>query len=60
MEHIKFVQEHHRKIDRIAAVTDSQILKIAIGSAKFVVHPEFQIFGSGERERALSWLETGV
>ena len=29
IEHIRFVRNHHRKIDRVAAVTDSQILSIA-------------------------------
>ena len=60
IEHFRFVREHHRKIDRIAAVTDSKVVKTAIGFAELVVHPEFRIFGKGERERALNWLETGT
>ena len=27
--HIRFIRDHHRKIDRVAAVTDSTILTIA-------------------------------
>ena len=60
IEHLKFVRGYHRKIDRIAAVTDSKVLKTAVGIADFAVHPEFRVFGRGERERALTWLETGV
>jgi hypothetical protein len=60
IEHLRFVREHHRKIDRIAAVTDRKVLKTAIGIAEFVVHPEFRTFAKGERERALTWLKTGV
>ena len=60
IEHLRFVREHHRKIDRIAAVTDSKVLKTAIGIAEFVVHPEFRTFAKDDRERALTWLETGV
>ena len=29
IEHMKFVHDHHRKIDRVAAVTDNAFLKIA-------------------------------
>ena len=54
--HIKFVRDHHRKIDRVAAVTDSKILTIAPKIAEHFAHPEFKVFKSGERARALTWL----
>jgi hypothetical protein len=56
IEHIKFVADHQRKIERIAAVTDSEILKIAPKIAQHFAHPEFKVFGSGEKDRALQWL----
>jgi len=56
IEHIKFVADHQRKIERIAAVTDSEILKIAPKIARHSAHPEFKVFGSGEKDRALQWL----
>jgi hypothetical protein len=57
VEHMKFVRGHHRKIDRVAAVTDSKILAIAPKIAEHFAHPEFKVFGSGERASALGWLQ---
>jgi hypothetical protein len=57
VEHMKFVRDHHRKIDRVAAVTDSKILSIAPKIAEHFAHPEFKVFRSGGRASALGWLE---
>jgi len=57
IEHISFVRGHHRKIERVAAVTDSTILTIAPKIAKHFAHPEFKVFRSGERANALTWLK---
>jgi hypothetical protein len=57
IEHLRFVHDHHRKIERVAAVTDSAILTIAPKIAEHFVHPEFRIFASGERADALAWLQ---
>jgi hypothetical protein len=54
--HIRFIRDHQRKIDRVAAVTDSTILAIAPKIAELIAHPEFKVFKSGERESALAWL----
>jgi SpoIIAA-like len=59
IEHMKFVENHHRKIDRVAVATDNQILSIVPKIAEHFAHPEFKTFGSGERARALAWLQTG-
>jgi hypothetical protein len=37
---MKFVYGHHRKIDRVAAVTDNAFLKIAPKIAEHFAHPE--------------------
>lgn len=60
IEHMKFVKDHHRKIDRVAAVTDSKVLAIAPKIAEHFAHPEFKVFGSGEKAQALAWLQTGA
>jgi hypothetical protein len=60
IEHMKFVKDHHRKIDRVAAVTDSKVLSIAPKIAEHFAHPEFKVFGSDEKARALAWLQTGA
>jgi len=57
--HMKFVAGHHRKIDRIAAMTNSSFLKIIPGIAGHILHPEIRSFGSSQKEQALSWLATG-
>jgi SpoIIAA-like len=56
IEHMRFVRDHHRKIERVAAVTDSTILTMAPKIAKHFAHPEFKVFASGERASALAWL----
>ena len=56
IEHLRFVRNHHRKIDRVAAVTDSQILSIAPKIAEHFAHPEFKVFRSRDRASALAWL----
>jgi hypothetical protein len=57
IEHIKFVRDHHRKIDRVAVVTDHKLLTIAPRIVEHFVHPEFKVFRSGERTGALAWLQ---
>ena len=60
IDHMKFVYDHHRKIDRVAAVTDSAFLTIAPKIAEHFAHPEIKVFGSGEKDRALAWLQAGT
>ena len=57
IQHLKFVRDHHRKIDRVAAVTDSGFLSIAPKIADHFAHPEIRVFASGERAQALVWLQ---
>ena len=60
LEHFKFVYHHHRNIDRVAAVTDSAFSKIAPTIAQHFAHPDIRVFASGERVKALEWLQTGA
>lgn len=57
IEHLKFVRDHHRRIDRVAAVTDNEFLKIAPRIAEHFAHPEIRVFPSAERAQALAWLQ---
>jgi SpoIIAA-like len=59
VSHIKFVKDHHRKIERIAAVTDSEFLKIMPHIAKYFVSADVRQFASDQRTEALAWLEAG-
>ena len=58
IDHFKFVYDHHRNINRVAAVIDSALLKIAPTVVRHFVHPEIRVFASGERAQALEWLQT--
>jgi len=57
IQHLKFVRDHHRKIDRVAAVTDNEFLKIAPRIAEHFAHPEIRVFPSTERAQAMVWLQ---
>ena len=57
IQHLKFVRDHHRKIDRVAAVTDNAFLKIAPRIAEHLAHPEIRVFAGVERAQALVWLQ---
>jgi len=57
VSHLRFVKDHHRKIDRIAAVTDSEFLKIMPHIAKHFVSAEIRQFPSDERTEALAWID---
>ena len=59
VEHLKFVRDHHRKIDRVAVVSDSKILAVAPRLAEHFAHPQFRAFGGAERAAALRWLQGG-
>jgi hypothetical protein len=58
IQHLRFVRDHHRKIDRVAAVTDNAFLKIAPRIAEHFAHPEIRVFASSERAQALVWLQS--
>ena len=57
IEHMRFVRDHHRKIERMAVVTDGTILTVAPKIAEHFAHPEFKVFRSEERDNALAWLQ---
>jgi hypothetical protein len=60
ISHLRFVRDHQRKIERIAVATESDLLKLAPRIAEHFAHPAFKVFGSGDADRALAWLQTGV
>ena len=55
--HLKFVREHHRKIERIALVTDSPLGTVAPTLAKHFVSAQIRRFAYSEFEEALLWLK---
>ena len=56
LSHIKFIKNHHQKINRIAAVTDSGFLSIMPMVASHFVEAEIRHFPFEEKENALNWI----
>ena len=54
--HLKFVRDHHRKIERIAAVSDGSFLTVAPKIANHFVQAEVRHFMQANREEAMNWL----
>ncbi|MGB8437057.1 MAG: STAS/SEC14 domain-containing protein [Burkholderiales bacterium] len=57
LSHLRFVRDHHRKIRRIAVVSDSALLAVAPKIASHFVSAQVRNFGSAERTAALAWVE---
>ena len=55
--HLEFVRDHHRKVARIAAVTDSEFLRIMPHIAKHFVSAEIRQFPADQSAEAMAWLE---
>ena len=56
LAHFKFIRNHHRKIKRIAAVTDSKFLAVAPKIASHFVKAEVKHFDASEKIKAMEWL----
>ena len=54
--HLKFVREHHKKVSRIAFVTDSPIGSFAEKIANHFVNAEVKNFEFGELETSRKWI----
>lgn len=57
ISHLKFVMGHHSRVERVAVVSDSELLKLAPHIAKHFVAAEIQQFPANEKARALAWLK---
>ncbi len=55
LRHIRFVREHHRKIDRIALAADTKLASIAPHIAEHFVEAEIRRFDYDELNEAIDW-----
>jgi hypothetical protein len=55
--HIRFVRDHHRKVARIATVSDSAFLEIMPKLAKHFIAAEIRHFPADDMGLAIAWLE---
>jgi hypothetical protein len=58
MAHLRFVRDHHRQIERVAAVSDSTFLSVAPKIATHFVQAEVRHFAHSQSAEALDWLRT--
>ena len=58
LSHLKFVRDHHRKIKKVAAVTDNKFLSIMPIVADYFVNAEVRHFSYGDRQAAVEWLRS--
>lgn len=56
--HIRFVRNHHQKIERVALVTDSPVARMGEALAKHFTAAEIKHFRFADYEKALIWLKT--
>ena len=54
--HFRFVRDHHRKIEKVAVVSDSTFLSVAPRFASHFVRADIRHFPHAQREAALAWL----
>lgn len=56
--HLRFVRKHHRKIKKVAFVSDSRFYEIASRVVSRCVQPQVKHFGYRNEENALNWIST--
>ena len=57
IEHMRFVRNHHRKIARVAIVTDSKIADVAESLGKHFVKASIKHFPFKELDSAKTWMK---
>lgn len=55
VKHVRFARDHHRKIKRIALVTDAKLAKLMPNLAEHFVQAELKHFPLGEGDQAIAW-----
>ena len=55
--HLRFVRGHHKKVERVAVATDSQVGGIAESLGKHFVSAEVRHFPFQDNAAALDWLQ---
>lgn len=59
LSHLRFVQDHHKKVKRVAAVTDSGVLSVLPKIANHFVKADVQHFNYDQKDQALLWVAKG-
>lgn len=56
--HVKFVRDHHKKIKKVAFVSDSKFFEFVPRLAEHFVSAEVKHFESGNEQSALEWINS--
>lgn len=56
--HIRFIHDHHQKVERVALVTDSSMGSMAKTLAKHFVSAEVRHYPYADLDDAMEWLES--
>ena len=59
LSHLRFVRDHHRRIRRIAVVSDHKMLTVGPKIASHFVSAEIRTFDAASRDAALAWIASG-
>ena len=57
IRHFRFVRDHHKKVDKVAIVTDSPLGEAAEHFASYFVAAEIRHFSAGKVEEARAWID---
>lgn len=57
--HMKFIKEHHKKVSRIAFVTDSPIGSMAENIASHFINADIKHFAFDALEDSKQWIKSG-
>jgi tRNA U38,U39,U40 pseudouridine synthase TruA len=60
LSHLRFVRDHHRRVRRIAVVSDSTLLSVAPRFANHFVSAQVRSFDFSARAAALAWIESAA
>ncbi len=54
--HFRFVRDHHKKVRKVAVVTDAKLGEVAEKLASHFVAAEVRHFGAGQADAARQWI----
>jgi hypothetical protein len=54
--HFRFVRDHHKRVGKVAVVTDAALGTVAEKLASHFVSATIKHFGAGQTEAARSWI----
>jgi hypothetical protein len=58
ISHLRFIHDHHRHIERVAAVSDSNFLKIMPSVVDHFVKAEVRHFDANQFDAAIAWIKS--